>query len=76
ILIFESHNTVHYGNGQIAFFGNNDEGQCDVDDHAGPYIQLAAGHNFTVAVNTLNQDMFWGDSPDNSLLRVCRGLSV
>ncbi|QXN68556.1 putative tail tip protein [Pseudomonas phage PA7] len=71
-----THYTVMYGDGQIAFFGNNDNGQCDVDDHAGPYIQLAAGHNFTVTVNTLNQVMFWGDSPDNSLLWNGRGTRV
>ncbi|MFO5855151.1 hypothetical protein, partial [Klebsiella pneumoniae] len=40
-----THYTVMYGNGQIAFFGNNDEGQCDVVDHAGPYIKLAGWYN-------------------------------
>jgi hypothetical protein len=61
---------------EALFFGDNSQGQCEVDNAAGPFLSIAAGNNFTVTVNTKHQTMFWGNSPDNSMLYGNRGITI
>jgi hypothetical protein len=58
------------------FFGDNSQGQCEVDNEAGPFLSIAAGNNYTVTVNDKHQPMFWGNSPDNSMLYNNRGTVI
>lgn len=58
------------------FFGDNSQGQCEVDNAAGPFLTIAAGNNYTVTVNTQHQTQFWGNSPDNSMLYSHRGTVI
>lgn len=58
------------------FFGDNSQGQCEVDNAAGPFLAISAGNNFTVTVNDKHQTMFWGNSPDNSMLYNNRGTAI
>lgn len=58
------------------FFGDNSQGQCEVDNAAGPYVTIAAGNNYTVTVNAQHQTQFWGNSPDNSMLYSHRGIVI
>jgi hypothetical protein len=62
--------------GQTLFIGDNSQGQCEVDDKAGPYLVAAAGYNYTVTVNTKHQVQFWGNSPDNSMVYGSRGTVI
>lgn len=62
--------------GNVWFFGDNSQGQCEVKVNRQPVIWVAAGYNFTVTVNSLHQPQFFGDSPDNSLLYAQRGIIV
>jgi hypothetical protein len=62
--------------GAVVLFGDNSEGQLEVDPASGPYLSAAAGYNFTVTVDTKNNVQFWGNSPDNSLLYGHRGTSI
>lgn len=71
-----SHFVMTLADGSLAFFGDNLEGQCEVDAAAGPFLSAAAGLNFTVTVNTLHQTLFWGNSPDNSMLYGRRGITI
>ncbi len=71
-----SHFTMLMDDGTVAFFGDNTEGQCEVDNTNGPFLSAVAGYNYTVTVNTLNQTMFWGNSPDNSMLYGRRGTTI
>ena len=70
----------HFGilttDGRAVFFGDNTDGQCEVDQGAGPFLAVAAGHNYTVTVNQMHQTLFWGNSPDNSMLYGQRGISI
>lgn len=60
----------------VVFFGDNSEGQCEVDNQSGPFLSVAAGYNFTITVNELHQTLFWGNSPDNSMLYGRRGITI
>lgn len=71
-----SHFAMTLADDSLAFFGDNLEGQCEVDAAAGPFLSAAAGLNFTVTVNALHQTMFWGNSPDNSMLYGRRGIAI
>jgi hypothetical protein len=64
----------HFGllgsDGEAYFFGDNSAGQQEVNRKLGPLKSLACGKDFTLTLGTNRQVMFWGDSPDNSLLPV------
>lgn len=61
---------------EALFFGDNSQGQCEVDNAAGPFLGIEAGNNYTVTVNTKHQTQFWGNSPDNSMLYSHRGTTI
>jgi hypothetical protein len=65
-----NHAVLYTADNKVVCFGSNDNGQCEVDNDRGPFLSGAAGNNFTVTVNTRNEVMFWGDSPDNSMLYI------
>lgn len=60
----------------VAFYGDTTQGQAEVDSDNGPFLSVAAGNGFTVTVNDQNQTVFWGNSPDNSMLYGRRGITV
>jgi hypothetical protein len=70
----------HFGmvtaDGGALFFGDNSQGQCEVDNKAGPFLAVVAGFNYTVTINDKHQTMFWGNSPDNSMLYGTRGTVI
>jgi hypothetical protein len=71
-----THFCILTSDGKALFFGDNSQGQCEVDDAAGPFLTIAAGNNYTVTVNDRHQTMFWGNSPDNSMVYGDRGITV
>ncbi|WDS62259.1 virion structural protein [Pseudomonas phage D6] len=58
------------------FYGDNSQGQCDIQTNQVGLIAIAAGYNYTVTVNAVNQTQFFGDSPDNSMLFSRRGTII
>lgn len=58
--------------GKVYFLGTNNQGQQDVNPKLGTFISLACGKDFTVTIGADRRVMFWGDSPDNSLLPPAR----
>lgn len=71
-----AHIVILLADGEVVMFGDNSDGQCDVENTAGPFISATAGYNFTVTVNDRHQTQFWGDSEDNSLYYGSRGISI
>lgn len=52
----------------IGSFGDDSDGQLEIDINSGPFLSASAGFDYSVTINKLNHVEFWGDSPDNSLV--------
>lgn len=62
------HYSIMNDAGEYVLFGDNSEGQLNVNPRLAPFTAVACGYNYTVTVDRDHRVMFWGDSPDNSLL--------
>lgn len=58
--------------GKVFFLGNNNQGQQDVNPELGTFMAIGCGKDFSVTIGSDRRVMFWGDSPDNSLLPPAR----